>query len=86
MTERRGKRKVRIGRVESNLADKTATVVIERLVRHPIYGKVSRKTTKFVVHDEKNEVQVGDIIEIMETRPLSKTKHWRLVRIVSKAL
>ena len=65
--------------------DKTITVAIERKVKHPIYGKFVKKTTKFHAHDEKNECTVGDTVRIMETRPLSKTKRWRLVEVVEKA-
>ena len=65
--------------------DKTITVAVERKVKHPIYGKFVKKTTKFHAHDEKNECTVGDLVRIMETRPLSKTKRWRLVEVVEKA-
>jgi small subunit ribosomal protein S17 len=65
--------------------DKTITVAVERKVKHPIYGKFVKKTTKFHAHDEKNECTVGDTVRIMETRPLSKTKRWRLVEVVEKA-
>jgi small subunit ribosomal protein S17 len=65
--------------------DKTITVAIERKVKHPIYGKFVKKTTKFHAHDEKNECTIGDTVKIMETRPLSKTKRWRLVEVVEKA-
>jgi small subunit ribosomal protein S17 len=64
---------------------KTITVAVERKVKHPIYGKFVKKTTKFHAHDEKNECTVGDVVRIMETRPLSKTKRWRLVEVVEKA-
>lgn len=64
---------------------KTVTVAVERKVKHPIYGKFVKKTTKFHAHDEKDECTIGDIVKIMETRPLSKTKRWRLVEIVEKA-
>ena len=64
---------------------KTITVAVERKVKHPIYGKFVKKTTKFHAHDEKNECTVGDVVKIMETRPMSKTKRWRLVEIVEKA-
>ncbi len=80
-----GKRKVRIGRVISNKADKTITVAITTLVRHSLYGRVFRKTKKLHAHDEENVAQVGDLVELMETRPLSRTKRWRLVRIIAKA-
>ncbi|HWB24391.1 MAG TPA: 30S ribosomal protein S17 [Chitinophagaceae bacterium] len=81
----RNLRKTRIGVVSSNKMTKTITVAVERRVKHPIYGKFVKKTTKFHAHDEKNECTVGDVVKIMETRPLSKTKRWRLVEIVEKA-
>lgn len=81
----RNLRKTRIGVVTSNKMTKTVTVAVERKVKHPIYGKFVKKTTKFHAHDERNECTVGDIVKIMETRPLSKTKRWRLVEIVEKA-
>jgi len=65
--------------------DKTVTVAVERKVKHPMYGKFVKKTTKFHAHDEKNECTIGDVVKIMETRPLSKTKRWRLVEVVEKA-
>ena len=83
--EARNLRKTRIGVVTSNKMAKTITVAIERKVKHPIYGKFVKKTTKFHAHDEKNECAVGDVVKIMESRPLSKTKRWRLVEIVEKA-
>ncbi|HVX52048.1 MAG TPA: 30S ribosomal protein S17 [Chitinophagaceae bacterium] len=81
----RNLRKTRIGVVSSNKMTKTITVAVERKVKHPIYGKFVKKTTKFHAHDEKNECTIGDVVKIMETRPLSKTKRWRLVEIVEKA-
>ena len=81
----RNLRKTRIGVVTSDKMDKTITVAIERRVKHPIYGKFVKKTTKFHAHDEKNEGGIGDTVKIMETRPLSKTKRWRLVEIIEKA-
>ncbi|AYD48927.1 MULTISPECIES: 30S ribosomal protein S17 [Arachidicoccus] len=84
MTER-NLRKSRVGIVSSNKMTKTITVAVERKVKHPMYGKFVKKTTKFHAHDEKNEAAIGDIVKIMETRPLSKTKRWRLVEIVEKA-
>ena len=78
-------RKTRIGVVVSNKMDKTITVSIERRVPHPIYKKYFKKTTKLKVHDEKGECGIGDKVKIMETRPLSKMKRWRLVQIVEKA-
>ena len=80
----RNLRKIRIGVVSSNRMDKTVTVAVERKVKHPIYGKFVKKTTKFHAHDEKNECSIGDLVKIMETRPLSKTKRWRLVEVVEK--
>jgi small subunit ribosomal protein S17 len=80
----RNLRKIRIGVVSSNKMDKTVTVAVERKVKHPIYGKFLKKTTKFHAHDEKNECSIGDVVKIMETRPLSKTKRWRLVEVVEK--
>ena len=80
----RNLRKTRIGVVTSNKMTKTITVAAERKVKHPIYGKFVKKTTKFHAHDEKNEASIGDIVRIMETRPLSKTKRWRLVEVLEK--
>ena len=84
-TVERNLRKTRTGVVTSDKMDKTITVAVERKVKHPIYGKFVKKTTKFHAHDEKQECNVGDVVKIMETRPLSKTKRWRLVEIVEKA-
>ena len=78
-------RKTKIGVVRSDKMTKTITVTVERRVKHPIYGKFVKKTTSFHAHDEKSEAKVGDVVKIMETRPLSKTKRWRLVEIVEKA-
>ncbi len=83
--EARGRRKVRHGIVISDKMDKTVIVEIKQLVRHPLYGKIMRRSTKFKVHDEKGECGVGDSVEIMECRPLSKEKRWRIVQIVQKA-
>ncbi|MCU0344510.1 MAG: 30S ribosomal protein S17 [Ignavibacterium sp.] len=83
--EPRALRKTRIGVVVSNKMDKTITVAIERKVPHPIYKKYFKKTTKLMAHDEKKECGLGDKVKIMETRPLSKNKRWRLVEIVEKA-
>lgn len=80
----RNLRKTRIGVVTSNKMAKTITVAVERKVKHPIYGKFVKKTTRFHAHDEKNEASIGDVVRIMETRPLSKTKRWRLVEVVEK--
>ncbi len=77
-------RKSRIGLVTSDKMDKTITVAVERKVKHPIYGKFVKKTTKFHAHDEKNECSIGDVVRIMETRPMSKTKRWRLVEVLEK--
>jgi len=81
----RGRRKLRSGHVISDSMDKTVVVAVETLVRHPLYGRIVRRTTKFKAHDENNECGVGDIVEIMETRPISKEKRWRVSRIVEKA-
>lgn len=84
VTNIRSRRKTRTGLVTSNKMEKTITVSVERKVKHPIYGKFLKKTTKFMAHDEKNECSIGDIVKIMETRPLSKNKCWRLVEVVEK--
>ncbi len=81
----RARRKVRSGRVISNSMEKTVVVAIETLVRHPLYGRIVRRTTKFKAHDEEKQCGVGDTVEIMETRPISKEKRWRVSRIVEKA-
>lgn len=81
----RNLRKERIGKVVSNKMTKSITIAINRKVKHPIYGKFMNKTTKFMAHDEKNEAGIGDTVRIMETRPLSKNKRWRLVEIIEKA-
>ena len=83
--EGRSRRKTRVGEVVSNKMDKTAVVAVTRLVRHPLYGRFVKKTNKFKVHDESNECQTGDVVKIMETRPLSKNKRWRLVEVTKKA-
>ena len=83
-TIQRNLRKTRIGVVSSNKMDKTITVEVKRKVKHPLYGKFLKKTTKFHAHDEKNECSIGDTVKIMESRPLSKTKRWRLVEVVEK--
>ncbi len=83
--ESRKLRKERIGQVSSNKMDKTITVVVNRKEKHPIYGKFVNKTTKFMAHDEKGECGIGDTVRIMETRPLSKNKRWRLIEIIEKA-
>ena len=81
----RGLRKKKIGRVVSDKMDKTIVVAVETKVRHPLYGKTMNRTTKFKAHDENNECNIGDKVLIMETRPLSKDKRWRLVEIVERA-
>ena len=81
----RKNRKTRIGIVSSNKMTKTITVAVERKIKHPIYGKFLKKTTKFHAHDDQNTAGIGDIVRIMETRPLSKTKRWRLVEIIENA-
>ncbi|MBT1686033.1 30S ribosomal protein S17 [Dawidia soli] len=81
----RNERKERIGKVTSNKMQKTITVAVDRKVKHPIYGKFVNRTTKFKAHDEENTAGIGDTVRIMETRPLSKDKRWRLVEIIEKA-
>ena len=81
----RGYRKVRVGTVVSSKMDKTAVVKFERKTRHPVYGKIIKKTSKLYVHDQNNDCGTGDVVKVMETRPLSKLKHWRLVEILEKA-
>lgn len=83
--ESRGRRKTRIGRVVSGKMQQTVVVGIEQIIRHPLYGKTMRRTKKFKAHDENSECGVGDTVEIMETRPISKEKNWRVVRILEKA-
>jgi small subunit ribosomal protein S17 len=84
-TAKRGRRKVRVGKVVSDKMNKTAVVAVTRLVRHARYGRYVKRTTKFKVHDEKNECHVGDTVRIGETRPLSKEKRWRLLEITKRA-
>lgn len=84
-TTERKSRKTRIGVVSSNKMAKTITVAVQRKIKHPIYGKFLKKTTRFHAHDEANTAGIGDVVRIMETRPLSKTKRWRLVEIIEKA-
>lgn len=81
----RARRKTRIGRVESDKMDKTVVVSVERTERHRLYGRIVRRTAKFKAHNEGNEAREGDLVEIMETRPLSREKCWRVSRIVEKA-
>lgn len=83
--EERNLRKERSGRVVSNKMDKSITVLVESRMKHPIYGKFLTKSTKFMAHDENNECGIGDTVRIMETRPLSKNKNWRLVEIIERA-
>ena len=83
--EERNLRKERTGRVVSNKMNKTITIIVESKMKHPIYGKFVNKSTKFHAHDEKNECGEGDLVRIMETRPLSKSKNWRLVEIIERA-
>ncbi len=84
-TIERKSRKTRIGVVSSDKMTKTITVTVERKVKHPIYGKFLKKSSSFHAHDEQNNAGIGDVVRIMETRPLSKTKRWRLVEIIEKA-
>ncbi len=83
--EARNLRKERIGIVTSDKMEKTITVAVERREKHPIYGKFLKKTSKFSAHDEKNDCGIGDTVKIMETRPLSKNKRWRLVEVIERA-
>ncbi|MEM1269032.1 MAG: 30S ribosomal protein S17 [Bacteroidota bacterium] len=83
--EERNARKERIGLVVSDRMDKTITVAIQRQVRHPIYGKFVKKTTKLMAHDEDNNANAGDTVRIMETRPMSRNKRWRLVEVIERA-
>ena len=83
--EKRGLRKERIGTVVSNKMNKSIVVTVERKIKHPKYGKFIKKTSKFMAHDEKNECNIGDLVLIAETRPLSKNKNWRLKQVIEKA-
>ncbi|MDD3242284.1 MAG: 30S ribosomal protein S17 [Eubacteriales bacterium] len=85
MTEARNLRKTRVGTVVSDKMDKTAVVVIKDKYKHPIYGKTINLTKRLKAHDEENQCGIGDVVEVMETRPISKEKHWRVIRIVEKA-
>ena len=85
MTEERNLRKVRVGRVVSDKMNKTVVIAIEDNVKHPVYGKIIKRTLKVHAHDEENVCGIGDKVEIMETRPMSKTKRWRVVEIIEKA-
>ncbi|MBB6001487.1 MULTISPECIES: 30S ribosomal protein S17 [Arcicella] len=82
---KRNLRKIRVGRVVSDKMDKSITVAVERKVKHPLYGKFMKKTSKLMAHDENNECGIGDTVKVMETRPLSKNKRWRLVEVIEKA-
>lgn len=83
--EERGKRKIMQGIVVSDKASKTRVVAVERTIKHPIYGRIVKVKSKFSVHDEKNESKMGDLVSIMESRPMSKTKRWVLTEVVNKA-
>ena len=85
MTEERTLRKVRVGMVVSDKMDKTVVIAIEENVKHPVYGKIIKRTLKVHAHDEENQCGIGDKVRIMETRPLSKTKRWRVVEVIEKA-
>ena len=85
MSEVRGMRKTRVGVVVSDKMDKTITIAVKYRVRHPLYGKIKNRTTKIKAHDENNECGIGDTVRVMETRPLSHDKRWRLVEIIEKA-
>ena len=85
MSEVRGIRKTRVGVVVSDKMDKTITIAVKYRVRHPLYGKIMNRTTKIKAHDEMNECGIGDTVRVMETRPLSRDKRWRLVEIIEKA-
>lgn len=85
MSEVRGMRKTRVGVVVSDKMDKTITIAVKYRVRHPLYGKIMNRTTKIKAHDENNECGIGDRVRVMETRPLSKDKRWRVVEIIEKA-
>ncbi len=85
MEEARSRRKVRSGRVISDKMDQTVIVAVESRIRHALYGRIMRRTKKLKAHDESNEIGMGDLVEIMETRPISREKRWRVVRVVEKA-
>lgn len=78
-------RKTRVGRVVSDKMDKTVVVAVERLVRHPLYGRTIKRTTKLKAHDEQNQCRIGDRVRVMETRPLSREKRWRVIEIIERA-
>ena len=83
--EERNIRKTRVGVVSSNKMDKTISVTVQRRIKHPIYGKFMKKSKKFIAHDETNDCNIGDTVRIMETRPISKLKRWRLVEVIERA-
>lgn len=85
MEEKRGQRKVRTGTVVSDKMDKTVVVAIESRIRHPLYGRIIRRTKKFKAHDESNRTGIGDLVEIIESRPISREKRWRISRVIEKA-
>lgn len=85
MEEKRASRKTRVGKVVSDAMDKTVTVAVESTVRHPLYKKTIKRTTKFKAHDEANDAKLGDTVQITETRPLSKTKRWRVSEVLERA-
>jgi small subunit ribosomal protein S17 len=85
MAERASTRKVRVGTVVSDAMDKTVVVNVETRMRHPLYGKIVQRSKKYTAHDEENQSRVGDVVRIMETRPISKTKRWRLMEIIERA-
>ena len=85
VTKERNRRKVRTGVVVSDKMDKTVLIAMDRKFRHPLYGKIVRRSSKLAAHDENNDAHVGDTVRVMETRPLSKTKRWRVVEIVERA-
>jgi len=85
MVNERGNRKTKIGVVVSDRMDKSRVIAVKRFIKHPLYGKFVRKTSNFMIHDEQNDSHVGDLVRVMETRPLSRRKRWRLVEILEKA-
>ena len=85
MEEKRAQRKTRSGRVISDRMDKTVVVAVESRIRHPLYGRIIRRTKKFKAHDEANNAHVGDLVEIMESRPMSREKRWRVSRVIERA-
>jgi len=85
MEHKRNIRRERIGTVVSNKMEKSIVIAVKRKIKHPIYGKFVNRTSKFIAHDEENSCNIGDVVKIMETRPLSKRKNWRLVEIIERA-